>query len=90
MKFILKTISFFIIIGIASTALWFLTEPSDREKYFNQTIAKATGKSFDETFSKMGNIDDVVNDSVVEPSKEAVQIASKEKENQILGSANGC
>ena len=69
MKLLLKTISFFIIIGITATAFWFLTEPTEREQYFNQTIAKLTGKSFDETFTKLSGMDDVKDDTLIEHAK---------------------
>ena len=69
MKLLLKTISFFIIIGIAATAFWFLTEPTERVQYFNQTVAKLTGKSFDETFTKLAGMDDVKDDTLIEHAK---------------------
>ena len=69
MKLLLKTISFFIIIGIAATAFWFLTEPTEREQYFNQTVAKLTGKSFNETFTKLAGMDDVKDDTLIEHAK---------------------
>ena len=89
MKFILKiittllTLSIVVVLGVG--AFWLLNEQESREKWFDQSIAKVTGKTFDETFGNkqsmdtsmemsMGStkkltMDDVKDDTVVEHSR---------------------
>ncbi len=69
MKSILKTVSFFILIAILLSAVWFVTDEAEHKSIYNNTVAKLTSKSYDETFSTTIGINEVKNDTVVEHSK---------------------
>ena len=82
MKLMLKTLStlltLLLIVVIAAAAFWFLNDQPTREKWFDQTVAKVTGKSFDEVFpnahsqgaeTKKLTLDDVKDDSVLQHTK---------------------
>ncbi len=67
-KFFSTLISLIVIATIAIAAFWFLNDQDDREKWYDQSIAKVTGQTFDESFNKTSKHDQE-NDSVLEHSK---------------------
>jgi len=84
MKSLLKILSALLTLLLLSvfalSAFWFLNDQDTREQYYNQTIAKVTGSTFDETFAGVFEHDhvsddnkltmnDVKGDSVLEHSK---------------------
>ena len=68
MKFILKTLGLVVVLTLTATLYWFMLEPADREDFFDNTVAKVTGKSFDESFHQTKNLtmEDVKDDSLIE------------------------
>jgi len=69
MKFILKAFSFLILLVILVAAFWFVTDEATHKSLYDNTVAKLTSKTYDETFATTTSIDDVKNDTVVEHSK---------------------
>ena len=69
MQFILKTFSFLVVIAMVTIAIWFITEPADRQLLFDQTVAKITGKTFDKTFTRLPGMDDVKDDTLIEHAR---------------------
>jgi Cu(I)/Ag(I) efflux system membrane fusion protein len=69
MKFILKTVSFFTLIAILLAAVWFVTDEAEHKSLYDNTVAKLTSKTYDETFTATTSIDEVKDDTVVEHSK---------------------
>jgi len=82
MKFILKIISTLLTLSLVAvfgiTAFWFLNDQNTREEWYDKTIAKVTGETFDMAFShkhdkadnnKKLTMDDVKDDTVLQHSK---------------------
>lgn len=71
MKFIIKTLGFFVVLVIAVAAYWLFLEPADRETIFENTVTKVTGKSFNKTFTPNAklSLDDVKDDTLIEHAR---------------------
>ena len=69
MKFILKAFSFVVLIGILLAAVWLVTDDAEHKSIYDNTVAKLTSKTYDQTFTNSPSLDDVKDDTVVEHSK---------------------
>ncbi len=71
MKFLKNLISFalitLVVVAVVIVAIWFFSPMDTRESLYNQTIARLTGKTYQNTFAS--SIASVENDSVVQHSK---------------------